>query len=302
MAEVVAGILAWVIPALVVFGVTAIADRGDRLGGPRGAALAACAGGRGRPIRAQAGVDPRAARRRRRRTRPRGRPLGRALRRRCTGIPPPCPADRAARARRIVRGVPRDLRRRTPRPSRSGGSRRASSGAAPKRSRRSPRRAPSTPAGCGRTCRRRRRSPPRASASTRCARRWATRRRSSRSCPSRFAEDEWSDAVARRARGRRQRRRGRAVASRSRRRPPTTRPAPRSPTSPPAERALRRAEAEARTLEETHRLVTQAAQAVPGEFAAARTALRQAVRDARAARVRRRGPARRRAAGRSRPS
>lgn len=43
-----------------------------------------------------------------------------------------------------------------------------------------------------------------------------------------------------------------------------------------AERALRRAEGEARTLEETHRLVTQAAQAVPGEFAAARTALRQA--------------------------
>ncbi|HWM16112.1 MAG TPA: hypothetical protein VNP97_05935 [Microbacterium sp.] len=43
-----------------------------------------------------------------------------------------------------------------------------------------------------------------------------------------------------------------------------------------AERALRRAEVEARTLEETHRLVTQAAQAAPGEFAAARTALRQA--------------------------
>ncbi|HYJ48930.1 MAG TPA: hypothetical protein VEX12_03355 [Microbacterium sp.] len=44
-----------------------------------------------------------------------------------------------------------------------------------------------------------------------------------------------------------------------------------------AERALRRAEAEARTLEERHRLITQAAQAVPGEFAAARTALRQAL-------------------------
>ncbi|SFR88600.1 hypothetical protein SAMN04487846_0266 [Microbacterium sp. cf046] len=43
-----------------------------------------------------------------------------------------------------------------------------------------------------------------------------------------------------------------------------------------AERALRRAEAEARTMEETHRLVMQAAQAVPGELAAARTALRQA--------------------------
>ncbi|QIG38937.1 hypothetical protein G5T42_05080 [Microbacterium sp. 4R-513] len=44
-----------------------------------------------------------------------------------------------------------------------------------------------------------------------------------------------------------------------------------------AERSLRLAEADARTLEETHRLVTQAAQAVAGEIAAARTALRQAL-------------------------
>ena len=43
-----------------------------------------------------------------------------------------------------------------------------------------------------------------------------------------------------------------------------------------AERALRQAEADARSLEETHRLVTQAAQAVPSEFDAARAALRQA--------------------------
>jgi hypothetical protein len=43
-----------------------------------------------------------------------------------------------------------------------------------------------------------------------------------------------------------------------------------------AERALRRAEADARILEETHRLVTQAAQALPGEFDAARSALRHA--------------------------
>lgn len=42
------------------------------------------------------------------------------------------------------------------------------------------------------------------------------------------------------------------------------------------ERALRQAEADARTLEETHRLVLQAAQAVPDEISAARTALRQA--------------------------
>ena len=43
-----------------------------------------------------------------------------------------------------------------------------------------------------------------------------------------------------------------------------------------AERALRQAEADARNLEETHRLVLQAAQAVPDEIASARTALRQA--------------------------
>lgn len=43
-----------------------------------------------------------------------------------------------------------------------------------------------------------------------------------------------------------------------------------------AERALRRAEVDARILEEAHRLAMQSAQAVPGEFSAARTALRQA--------------------------
>lgn len=43
-----------------------------------------------------------------------------------------------------------------------------------------------------------------------------------------------------------------------------------------AERALRQAEADARNLEEAHRLVLQAAQAVPAEVTAARNALRQA--------------------------
>lgn len=43
-----------------------------------------------------------------------------------------------------------------------------------------------------------------------------------------------------------------------------------------AERSLRSAEADVRVLEETHRLVTQAAQAAPGEIGAARAALRQA--------------------------
>lgn len=44
-----------------------------------------------------------------------------------------------------------------------------------------------------------------------------------------------------------------------------------------AERALRRAQSDARTLEETHRVVTQASEALPGEFDAAHQALRQAV-------------------------
>lgn len=43
-----------------------------------------------------------------------------------------------------------------------------------------------------------------------------------------------------------------------------------------AERSLRQAETDARILEESHRLVLQAAQAVPDELEAARTALRQA--------------------------
>lgn len=44
-----------------------------------------------------------------------------------------------------------------------------------------------------------------------------------------------------------------------------------------AERALRQAEGDARTLEEAHRLVTQAALAVPAEFEAARAAVRTAL-------------------------
>jgi DNA repair exonuclease SbcCD ATPase subunit len=43
-----------------------------------------------------------------------------------------------------------------------------------------------------------------------------------------------------------------------------------------AERAIRRAQAEARTLEERHRLITQAALAVPGELEVVRAAVRQA--------------------------
>lgn len=93
---------------------------------------------------------------------------------------------------------------------------------------------------------------------------------------SRFAEEEWADA-ARAARAAvdavDQAERSLEVAARTADDP--TRTALADLAS--AERALRTAEGEARTLEETHRLVTQAAQAVPGEFAAARTALRQAM-------------------------
>ena len=44
-----------------------------------------------------------------------------------------------------------------------------------------------------------------------------------------------------------------------------------------AERALRQAEADARAFEESYRLITQASQALSGEFEATRTAMRQAV-------------------------
>lgn len=92
---------------------------------------------------------------------------------------------------------------------------------------------------------------------------------------SRFADDEWADA-SRAARAAvdsaDEAERSLAVAGRTAADPTRTALADLAN----AERALRRAEVEARTLEETHRLVTQAAQAVPGEFAAARTALRQA--------------------------
>ncbi len=49
------------------------------------------------------------------------------------------------------------------------------------------------------------------------------------------------------------------------------------PTLAAAERALRQAENDARILEEAHRLVLQAAQAIPDEVAAARSALRHAI-------------------------
>lgn len=92
---------------------------------------------------------------------------------------------------------------------------------------------------------------------------------------SRFAEDEWADAA----------RASRTAVDRAAEAESLLARAAESADDPTrtalvdlaaAERALRTAEAEARTLEESHRLVTQAAQAVPGEFASARTALRQA--------------------------
>ena len=88
----------------------------------------------------------------------------------------------------------------------------------------------------------------------------------------------------------------RAATSRQPRRSRATRPAAPWTTCAAAERSLRRAEEDARILEESHRLVTQAAQAVPGEFETARTALRQAMVDAREPAARRGRPARRRTA------
>ena len=278
MAEIGDAILGWAIPALVVFGVAAIAIavivwavRAARRS-PRARAAA--------DARARAGgCRPRAARRRRRRARPRGRPLGRALRRRRTGIPPSRADDRPARAGRRVRGVPRDLRDRTPSPDeirRVVGAHRATQHRSARDDR--ARRAPSTRSGCGRTSRRRRRSPP---PGTRLdalrASDGRSRRRSSPSSPSRFAEEEWRMPRGPRARPSTAQTRpsGHLDGGGAERRRPD--PHARSPNSPRRERSLRRAETDARILEETHRLVTQAAQAVPGEFDAARTALRQAI-------------------------
>jgi len=93
---------------------------------------------------------------------------------------------------------------------------------------------------------------------------------------SRFAEDEWAPASAA----------ARAAVDQAEEAELALNNAARTAADPTrsalaelarAERSLRRAEQEARTLEETHRLITQAAQAVPGEFAAARSALRQAI-------------------------
>ena len=92
---------------------------------------------------------------------------------------------------------------------------------------------------------------------------------------SKFAEDEWSDASqAARAAIDHAAEAERSLAAAAQTANDPTRTALTDLAA--AERALRRAEAEARTLEEAHRLVTQAAQAVPGEIAGARTALRQA--------------------------
>lgn len=91
----------------------------------------------------------------------------------------------------------------------------------------------------------------------------------------RFAEDEWS-AAARAAHN------ALAEAEEARRHLDAAHAQAADPTRSAlvelgaAERSLRQAEADARILEETHRVVMQAAQAVPDELDAARTALRHA--------------------------
>jgi hypothetical protein len=96
----------------------------------------------------------------------------------------------------------------------------------------------------------------------------------------RFDEDEWAEASrAARAAVNDADSAERLLANAARAADDPTRSA--LPDLAAAERSLRRAEADSRILEEAHRLATQAAQAVPGEFEAARGALRQAnsVRD-----------------------
>uniref|UniRef100_UPI0035AFC172 hypothetical protein n=1 Tax=Microbacterium sp. TaxID=51671 RepID=UPI0035AFC172 len=92
---------------------------------------------------------------------------------------------------------------------------------------------------------------------------------------SRFAEDEWADAS-------RAAHNAVAEADEARRHLDAAHAQSEDPSRSAlaelaaAERSLRQAEADARILEESHRLVLQAAQAVPDELEAARTALRQA--------------------------
>lgn len=92
---------------------------------------------------------------------------------------------------------------------------------------------------------------------------------------SRFAEEEWTDASrsAHAALSEVAAAEGHLDAAAARAGDPSMSALPELAA---AERSLRLAEADARHLEETHRLVLQAAQAVPDEIAAARTALRQA--------------------------
>jgi hypothetical protein len=92
----------------------------------------------------------------------------------------------------------------------------------------------------------------------------------------RFAEDEWREAsrAAHAAVGEAEEARVHLVAAAAQATDPTQTALGELSA---AERSLRRAENDARILEESHRLVTQAAQAVPGEFEAARVALRQAM-------------------------
>ncbi|WES63637.1 hypothetical protein P0L94_14345 [Microbacter sp. GSS18] len=93
---------------------------------------------------------------------------------------------------------------------------------------------------------------------------------------SRFEEDEWADARRASASARQSADTAQSLLARAS-------AAAEDPSTSvlgdlaAAERALRQAEADSRILEETHRLVTQAAQALPGEFEAARAALRQAM-------------------------
>ena len=276
MPELAAAILGWLVPALVVFGVDGDRRRRHRVGGAAGAALASrprCgrAGPRRRPARRSCGSTTRSA----------SSTSRSALSGALYGGDAPSSLRRARLTAQHVRDDAfeeyRAISDRDRRPRRGAARRRRASTSVPAR--------PSPPwpprAGARRLGHRERvgRGPDRrgrAAAWPSCVRRWATRPRWSPSC--RRASPRRSGAPPRGSRAR-----GRC------RRSPTpsahldaaaARAADPSLSALPdlaaAERALRQAEADARNLEETHRLVLQAAQAVPDEIAAARTALRQA--------------------------
>ena len=259
MAEIVAGILSWVVPALVVFGVAAIAIAVDRLGGPARRAARRVPAPRPSRIRGGRGRDARAAS-----TTPWTSSTSRSgSRARSTAADAPASLRRARLTAQHVRDESfeeyraiSDAGMRCPTRSARVSARierRAHRGA--RDDLRGARRALAT--GCARTCR----PPTQVAAARRASRRCAATMGDPAALvaelSSRFAEDEWRDASrAARAAVDSAAEAERSLVDRGARRARATRRAAALAELAAAERSLRRAEAEARTLEETHRLVT----------------------------------------------